>query len=149
MAEEQATKERSRDSRDTTALGTLTSTLRTGDSATPPAKKEKLTALHMLFGPEQLSQDSTLENQLKNYLAEASIPRKEILLHGGNWKVNATRFKILPFVARQLLCMPATSTSAERVFSTAGLTIIKLRTNLKPKNVDALIFLNKNLSKLV
>ena len=48
VAEEQATEERSQDSRDTTALGTLTSTLRTGDSATPPAKKEKLTALDML-----------------------------------------------------------------------------------------------------
>ena len=147
VAEEQATEERSRDSRDTTALGTLTSTLCTGDSATPPAKKEKLTALDMLLGPEQLSQDSTLENELKNYLAEAPIPRKENPLTW--WKANATRFKTLPFVARWLLCMPATSTSAERVFSTAGLTITKLRSNLKLKNVDALIFLNKNLSKLV
>ena len=147
VAEEQAKDERSRDSRDTTALGTLTSTLRTSDSTTPSAKKEKLTALDMLLGPEQLSQDSTLENELKNYLAEAPIPRKENLLTW--WKANATRFKTLLFVARWLLCIPATSTSAERAFSTAGLTITKLRSNLKPKNVDALIFLNKNLSKLV
>ena len=39
--------------------------------------------------------------------------------------------------------MPATSPSAERVFSTAGLKITKLQSNLKPKNVDALIFLTK------
>ena len=101
----------------------------------------------MLLGPEQLSQDSSLENELKNYLAKAPIPRKENPLAW--WKANATRFKTLPFVARWLLCMPATSTSAERVFSTAGLTITKLQSNLKPENVDALIFLNKNLSKLV
>ena len=101
----------------------------------------------MLLGPEQLSQDSTLENELKNYLAEAPIPRKENSFP--SWKANATRFNTLPFVARRLLCMPAISTSAERVFSTVGLTITKLRINLKPKNVDALIFLNKSLSKLV
>ena len=97
----------------------------------------------MLLGQEQLSQDSTLENELKNYLAEAPVPRKENPLAW--WKANATRFKTLPFVARWLLCMPTTSTSAERVFSTAGLIITKLRSNLKPKNVDTLIFLNKNL----
>ena len=72
-----------------------TSTLRTGDSATPPAKKEKLIALDMLLGPEQLSQNSTLENELKNYLAEAPIPRKENPLAW--WKANAnplTRIKL-------------------------------------------------------
>ena len=98
----------------------------------------------MLLGPEQLSQDSTLENELKNYLGEAPIPRKENSFPW--WKANATRFKTLPFVARRLLCMPAISTSAERVFSTVGLTITKLQINLKPKNVDALIFLSKSLS---
>jgi len=122
-------------------------TMNTNDPATPPAKKEKLTALDVLLGPEQLSLDSTLENELKKYLAEAPVPRKENPLSW--WKANATRFKTLPFVARRLLCMPAASTSAERVFSTAGLTITKLRSNLKPKNADALIFLSKNLSKLL
>ena len=95
----------------------------------------------MLLGQEQLSQDSTLKNELKNYLAEAPIPRRKNPFAW--WKANATQFKTLPFVARQLLRMPATSISAERVFSTAGLTITKLRSNLKPKNVDALIFLTK------
>ena len=142
MVEEQATEE---GNQGTTALSTLTDS---GDPATPPAKKVKLTALDKLLDPEQLSQDSiTLEHELEKYLAEAPIPRKENPLTW--WKANATRFKTLPTVARQLLCMPATLTSAERVFSTAGLTITKLRSSLKPKNADALIFLNKNLSKLL
>ena len=67
VAVEQATEESSQDIRDTTALGTLTSTLCTGDSVTPPAKKERLIVPCMLLGLEQLSQDSTLENELKNY----------------------------------------------------------------------------------
>ena len=114
LAKEQAseaTEESSRDSQGTTPLSMLTGTMNTSDPATPPAKKEKLTALDVLLGPEQLSLDSTLENELKKYLAEAPVPRKENPLSW--WKANA---KTLPFVARRLLCMPAASTSAERVF---------------------------------
>ena len=33
---------------------------------------------------------------------------------------------------------------AERVFSTAGLIVNRLRTRLSPEHVDMLIFLNKN-----
>ena len=54
MVEEQATEE---GSQGTAALSTLTDS---GDPATPPAKKEKLTALDKLLGPEQLSQDSIM-----------------------------------------------------------------------------------------
>ena len=151
MVEEQATEEGSHGTTSTITTTTLSTLTKSGNSATSSAaKKEKLTALDKLLGPEQLSQEPiTLENELEKYLAEAPIPRKENPLTW--WKANttSTRFKTLPFVARRLLCMPATSTSAERVFSTAGLTITKLRSCLKPKNADALIFLNKNLSKLL
>ena len=34
---------------------------------------------------------------------------------------------------------------SERIFSVAGLTVNKQRCSLKPKNVDSLVFLNKNL----
>ena len=48
---------------------------------------------------------------------------------------------MLAKVARLILCIPAT-------FSTAGLTVTKLRSCLKPENVDALVFLNKNFEYL-
>ena len=51
-------------------------------------------------------------------------------------------------VARGILGIPATSTPAERIFSTAGLMVTKLRSCLKPSNVDAVVFLNKNLKSL-
>lgn len=103
-----------------------------------------MTALDKLFGPEQLSQESaTLENGLEKYLAEPPVYRKENPLTW--WKANTTHYSALSSVARWLLCMPATLTSTERVFSTVGFTITKLRC-LKLKNADALIFLNKNLN---
>ena len=60
----------------------------TGDSVTTTtstaAKKQKLTALDKLLGPEQLSQESlTLENELEKYLAEPPIQKKKTLLCGG------------------------------------------------------------------
>ena len=48
---------------------------------TPIAKKQKLTALGKLLGPEQLSQESiTLENELEKSLASPPVPRKENLI---------------------------------------------------------------------
>ncbi len=42
------------------------------------------------------------------------------------------------------LCIPATSCASERVFSKAGEILSAKRSNLKPKNVNNLIFLNYN-----
>ena len=92
--------------------------------ATP--KKQKLTTLDKLLGPEQLSLGSpTLENKLEKCLAEPPVSRKENPLSW--WKANTTHYNMLSSVARRLLSMTATSTSSERVFSTAKLTITKLR----------------------
>ena len=48
------------------------------DSAIPATpKKQKLTTLDKLLGPEQLSQESsTLENELEKYLAEPPVSKK-------------------------------------------------------------------------
>ena len=117
-------------------------------SPTEPAIKrpKKLSALDKLLGEEKMISELPLSTELEKYLAEHPSPRRENPLQW--WKGNAARFKVLSYVARRLLCMPATTTSSERVFSTAGITVNKLRSCLKPKNVDALIFLNKNMCKL-
>jgi hypothetical protein len=55
---------------------------------------------------------------------------------------------MLATVARQLLCIPATSAPSERLFSTAGLTVSKKRAHLNGGNTAALIFLHENLDIL-
>ena len=109
-------------------------------------RPKRLTALDKLLGEEAAVAEPSLSSELEKYLTEPPPPRRDNPLVW--WQLNAGRFKVVSYVARRLLCVPATTTSSERVFSIAGLTVTKLRSNLKPKNVDALIFLNKNLSKL-
>ena len=47
-----------------------------------------------------------------------------------------------------VLCVPAISTPAELAFSAAGLIVNNQRASLLPANVDAQVFLNKNMSTL-
>lgn len=80
---------------------------------------------------------------VRTVFAEKAVPRDTHPLDW--WKQNESQYPLLARVAASLLCIPATSTPSERLFSTAGLTITKLGSCLKPENVDALIFLNKNM----
>ena len=50
----------------------------------------------------------------------------------------------LYITVKNYMCIPATSVSSERVFSTAGNLINSKRQRLTPDNVDMLMFLNKN-----
>ena len=61
------------------------------------------------------------------------------------WKNNAVRFPLLSVLAKKYLCVCATSTASERVFSTAGNVVTSTRNLLKPEKVDMLVFLAKNL----
>lgn len=105
----------------------------------PPAKK---CALDILLGPDSTSTCLSSSDELSQYFTEPTIARTQSPLSW--WKDNHRRFAETARVARAYLSIPATSTPSERVFSTAGLTVTKLRSCLKPKNVNCLIFLNKN-----
>uniref|UniRef100_A0A3B4FMZ3 BED-type domain-containing protein n=1 Tax=Pundamilia nyererei TaxID=303518 RepID=A0A3B4FMZ3_9CICH len=52
--------------------------------------------------------------------------------------------KILATLAKRYLCIPGTSVSAERVFSTAGDIVTAKRSTLTSEHVDQLLFLSKN-----
>lgn len=58
------------------------------------------------------------------------------------WKSQSEKFPLLSRLARQTLCIPASSASSERVFSVAGRIIEERRSRLKGETVDSLIFLH-------
>ena len=59
------------------------------------------------------------------------------------WRDTQMMFPHLSKLARKYLCIPATSSSSERVFSTSGNIVSCLHSTLKPDHVNRLVFLAK------
>jgi len=58
------------------------------------------------------------------------------------WQNKAAKWPHLSHVAQHLLAVPAASTSSERLFSLAGLTLSDRRSNLSGDSVDGLLFIH-------
>lgn len=89
------------------------------------------------------SVDATAEEEMDLYCRSPSVPLSEDPLEW--WQRHEGTFPLLSRLAKRYLCIPGTSVSAERVFSTAGDVISAKRSVLKPEHVDQLVFLHKNL----
>jgi len=61
------------------------------------------------------------------------------------WKRHESSLPIVSMCAKYYLCIPASSSASERVFSTSGLICSPLRSRLSSDNIDTLVFLSKNL----
>ncbi|KAI4809389.1 hypothetical protein KUCAC02_018273 [Chaenocephalus aceratus] len=64
------------------------------------------------------------------------------------WKHNSDRYPKLACAAKHCLCVPATLTPSERIFSRAGYIVNKTRSSFLPENVDKLIFLVHNMKRV-
>ena len=127
----------------------MATTVRSGVVSSPPSPKRTKSALDQLLGDaddDETVEESGIEDECKRYFSERLLPRNSDPIEW--WKVNKFKFPHVAAVAKSVLAVPATSTSSERLFSTAGLTVTKLRNCLKPDNVNALVFLNKNFNFL-
>jgi hypothetical protein len=60
------------------------------------------------------------------------------------WSLNHSKYPSVWKLAERILAIQATSAPAERVFSSAANIVNKKRVNLKPQNVDLLVFLRGN-----
>ena len=80
--------------------------------------------------------------EFENYLKEPEIDADFDPLKW--WKSREMHYPNLSITVKNYMCIPATSVSSERVFSTAGNLINSKRQRLTPDNVDMLMFLNKN-----
>ena len=79
--------------------------------------------------------------QLSSYAMECAGRSVEVFQF---WKTARDRYKDLAVVAVKYLTVPATSVPSERLFSTAGLVVSKLRASMSPELVGQILFLNKN-----
>lgn len=119
------------------------------DEALPPsAPKKSRGSLGSLLGKKvakaaTLTADQKAEAEITAYLQEEAIEGENDPLTW--WKANQMRFPLMASIARKYLCICATSTPSERVFSTAGSVVTPVRSLLKPEKVNMLVFLARNL----
>ena len=117
----------------------------------PPSKKAK-TGLGMLLGDmftipatkKRMSIRERAEQEMHKYIHEPSPSVDANILQW--WRQNCNRFPAIAEIARKRLCVPATSTPSERLFSKAGCIINSKRAALEPENASMLCFLAENLS---
>ncbi|CAL5431422.1 unnamed protein product [Camellia sinensis] len=55
------------------------------------------------------------------------------------WKVNATKYRVLSLIARDVLAMHISTVASESAFSTGGRILDPFRSSLAPKMVEALV----------
>ena len=92
-----------------------------------------------------LEDDDPLDQECWRYLASAvgstDINNEDLLSF---WNEKKKDFPWLSTFARALLCVPATSTPSERVFSVAGMVLSAKRSRLSPQRVNKIIFIHDN-----
>ncbi|KAM7307367.1 E3 SUMO-protein ligase ZBED1-like [Ixodes scapularis] len=100
------------------------------------------TALDRLFNTQPSSSD--LSAQFEAYLSEPQLGHNLDALKW--WRDHESKFPAVAQLAMKYMCIPASSASSERVFSTAGNIVTAKRSCLLPENVSSLVFLYQNRS---
>ncbi|XP_065899760.1 E3 SUMO-protein ligase ZBED1-like [Dysidea avara] len=126
-----------------------------GGVGCPPNKRRKLSSLlreatstvcstagTVTPGEEQTAEDK-MRNEVEEYLKISTIDPEVNPLKW--WKIHVTDFPVISKLARKYLCVCASSSPSERVFSLSGHIVSKKRNVLKPHKVNMLVFLAKNL----
>ncbi|MBN3296944.1 ZBED1 protein, partial [Amia calva] len=93
--------------------------------------------------PSSMVPSYAVEAELNSYLVSPTIDSEMNPLTW--WLLHQVNFPHLSKLARKYLCIPATSSPSERLFSTSGNVVTCQRTCLKPTKVNMLVFLAKNL----
>ena len=122
------------------------------DDQPPPAKKRKLgswlvkaratATVTVQQADEPVTPEQKVKDEMKHY--EHAIRVDPDCNPLDWWKVNATNYVVLSQLAKKCLCINASSSASERVFSTAGHIVSKKCILLKPDMVNMLVFLSKN-----
>jgi hypothetical protein len=84
---------------------------------------------------------SEIPCDLEAYLAKPPIPRSETFDILAWWKSNSVEYPTLSRISRDVLAVPASTVASESAFSTGRRIISDFRSQLTPKNVEALVCL--------
>ena len=87
----------------------------------------------------------TIESEVERYLKLPSAPMHTDFLDW--WATNENEFPALSVMARQYLGVPATSASAERLFSIAGRAFDDQRQSMKEQMLEMLMWARINREK--
>ena len=117
----------------------------------PPAKKMKQSLGSLLKQnnteyselPANLSPRDKIKHEIDAYLKEQNLDAEGNPLEW--WRSHESTYPLMARISKKYLCVPATSTSSERVFSKGGLIVTPHRASLKPETAEMLIFLSSNL----
>ncbi|XP_071344173.1 E3 SUMO-protein ligase ZBED1-like [Trachinotus anak] len=90
-----------------------------------------------------LTDEKKVESELERYLRCPDADSGSEPLDW--WRLNEHNFPRLSQLAKKYLCIPATSTPSERIFSTGGNIVTCTRAALKPEKVNQLVFLSENI----
>ena len=148
LRDEIAKIKQSQDQSQQNAAANTTITVQVKDEPdSPSCKKAKISdqdvhALKFLMGDYFEIDSDDDDDEVENYFSEKRS--KMSPLEG--WKLNCHRYGYLSRLAKRYLQIPATSTPSERVFSSAGHTVLPNRSSLDPNTVDQLVFLHSALA---
>lgn len=104
-------------------------------------RRAQLTSRQIQAVPKRVQADA----ELTKFLQEEALDVSSDPLMW--WRDNHRRFPLIAKLAQKYMCIFATSTSSERMFSTAGNIVTPERSCLKSHKVNMLVFLARNLSK--
>ena len=123
----------------------------TADESELPAVKKAKKSLSSYFKKpaaptgQDISKPSraSIELELNMYLQTPDLDAEKDPLVW--WSQHEINFPLVAKLAKKYLCIPATSSPSERVFSASGNIVTCKRSCLKPERVDQLVFLSLNL----
>jgi hypothetical protein len=95
-------------------------------------------------GESDEEDEDVIKQEIKSYRAESEISREEEDILSW-WRDRKAKYPNLARLARKYLCVTATSTQAERVFSALGWLLNKRRLLLTGSHVNNQMFLKENL----
>lgn len=120
-------------------------------SSEPPHKKKKKTNLLKVVLPQPadtVGSSSVVVSEFERFLAEPLIDFDLDFSPCNWWKQNANRFPNLAKIARDILCIPASSANIEQLFSIALDILSAKRNKMKPLLFGMTVFIRRNLQVL-